>query len=344
MASEDRSAAHRVRLYLSLKEQPYAFDVFQALRRIECVNADQPRLGESARPKDDPVRLGQEPSLNFAGAALARFDTDGGNRRPRLLGYYFGLLGPNGPLPLHLTEHVYDRARNARDTTLSSFLDLFHHRMLSLFYRAWANSSPTVSFDRPRADRFGTYLGSLFGLGTASLRDRDAMPDLAKLHFTGRLACQARHPDGLQAMIGEFFRVAVEIREFLGEWIVIPESSRCFLGRSPESGQLGRTAVAGAQAWSGQHKIGIVLGPLAYGDFQRFLPGGESLARLVALVRNYIGDELAWDLKLVLKKDEVPEINLGQSGRLGWTTWLGDWSFDRDADDLSLTPSLRAAQ
>ena len=343
MAGQDRAAAHRVRLYLALREQPYAFHVFQVLRQIECAHPDQPRLGRSARPRDDAVRLGQEPSMAFAGASLARFEPGGKQRKPRLLGHYFGLMGPNGPLPLHLTEYVHDRARNARDTTLSRFLDVFHHRMLSLFYRAWADTKPTVSFDRAWDDRFGVYLASLFGLGRESLQDRDAMPDLAKRHFAGHLVCQARHPEGLSSIIKEYFGVRVTIREFVGEWIDIPESALCRLGDSPETGSLGETAVAGRQTWSGQHKIGIALGALSYADFERFLPGSESLRRLVAVVRNYIGDELAWDLNLVLKREEVPRTELAKAGRLGWTTWLGDWESEQDSRDLMLSPSIGAA-
>ena len=343
MAGKERAAAHRVRLYLALRERPFAFHVFQVLRQIECAHPDQPRLGRSARPRDDAVRLGQEPSMAFAGSALARFEPGAKQRKPRLLGHYLGLMGPNGPLPLHLTEYVHDRARNARDGTLSRFLDVFHHRMLSLFYRAWADTKPTVSFDRAWDDRFGVYLASLFGLGRDALRDRDAMPDLAKLHFSGHLACQARHPEGLTSIIKEYFGIPVTIHEFLGEWIDIPAACLCRLGGSPETGSLGETAVAGARAWSAQHKIGIALGPLSYADFKRFLPGSESLRRLVAVVRNYIGDELAWDLSLVLRGEEVPGTELADAGRLGWTTWLGDWKSEKDSSDLTLSPSMGAA-
>ena len=126
-----------------------------------------------------------------------------------MLVHFFGLFGPDGPLPLHLTEYARDRSRNHRDPSLQRFADIFHHRALSLFYRAWANSRPTISFDRPEDDRFALYTGALIGLGMESLRNRDAMPDLTKLHFAGHLSCQTRHAEGLASILSEFFKMPV---------------------------------------------------------------------------------------------------------------------------------------
>ena len=114
-------------------------------------------------------------------------------------GQILRLLGPHGPLPTHLTEYVRDRVRNANDPTFARFLDIFHHRMVTLFYRAWANAQPAVSLDRPGRDRFSFYVGSLFGLGEAMLRERDAVPDFAKLHFAGLLAGPTRPAAGLSS-------------------------------------------------------------------------------------------------------------------------------------------------
>lgn len=343
MAAKDRTAARALSLGLALQHEPYNFDFFQAVRSLECVHRDKPRMGRSLRPVDDPVRLGQEPSLAFAASSLASYRPGKDGRPPRLSGYFFGLLGPNGPLPRHLTEYAYDRLRNAHDPTFSRFLDLFHHRMMALFYRAWANARPAVSYDRPESDWFGVYLASLCGLGMDSLRGRDAMPDLAKLHYAGRLSCQTRHPEGLRAMLRDFFGLPARIEEFVGAWMVLPESGRCRLGESPETGALGITTIAGSRVWGYDQKFRVILGAMSMADFERLLPGGESLSRLVALVRNYIGDELDWDLNLVLDKAEVPPLKLGGEGRLGWSTWLGPRRSETDADELILDPLAYAA-
>jgi type VI secretion system protein ImpH len=343
MVAQDRTAARALGLGRALQSEPYRYDFFQAVRSLECVHPGKPRIGRSLRPVDDPVRLGQQPSLAFAASALASYEPAANGRPPRLSGYFFGLLGPNGPLPTHLTEYAYDRARNAHDPTFARFLDVFHHRMLTLFYRAWANARPTVSFDRPEADWFGVYLASLCGLGMDSLRDRDALPDLAKLHYAGRLACQSRHAEGLRAFVEDFFGLPARIEEFVGAWMDLPEDGRCRLGRAPETGTLGMTAIAGARVWGCQQKFRVVLGPLDFGHYRRLLPGGDSLRRLVALVRNYIGDELNWDLNLILKREEVPALLLGGSERLGWSTWLGRRTAESDAGDLMLDPSAHAA-
>ena len=341
MAGETRTAPRAVTLSRELREKPHEFDYFQALRRLECLYRDKPRIGMALHAGDDPIRLGQEPSLAFAPAALASFDPGEQGRRPRLAVYWFGLLGPNGPLPTHLTEYVRDRIRNAEDPTLARFLDVFHHRMLSLFYRAWAAAEPTVNFDRPEDDRFAVYLGSLFGLALPALADRDALPDMAKLHFTGLLSCQTRHPDGLRAMLADYFKIPVEIREFIGQWLELPYGSRFRLGEKLETGTLGRNTTLGARLWECQRRLRIALGPLTFHDYLRMLPDGESLERLVSMARGYIGDELIWDVHLVLRKEQVPLLVLGGQGRLGRTSWLAGRPFVEDADDLVLDPLAR---
>ena len=263
---------------------------------------------------------------------------------PRLAVRFLGLFGPQGPLPLHLTEYARERIRNEGDKTFSHFADVFHHRMLCLFYRAWGNSQPTVNYDRPENDRFAFYIGSLFGIGTEALRRRDALPDRAKLFYAGHLACQAKHADGLSAMLRGFFRVPVRIKEFVGEWmdIAIPDQTR--LGLSKAIGALGQSTVVGARVWGCQHKFRVVVGPMTLKQYQAFLPGGTSLGRLSAVVRNYIGDELEWDANLVLKRAEVPELCLDGGAQLGWTTWLGNPPAGRRIDDLLLNPFFHEMQ
>lgn len=343
MASEHRAPADALELEQALRDAPSAFGFFQALRRLECAYRDGPRIGQTLRPGDEPVRLCQEPSLSFAPSTLAAFSRGTGDHPARLFVYFLGLFGPNGPLPLHLSEYARDRARNAGDPTFARFADLFHHRMLALFYRAWANARPTVSFDRPESDRFAVYLAALFGLGMPSLRGRDAMPDLAKLHYAGRLVCQTRHAEGLTAILADFFRLPVAVEEFVGHWLDLPKESYWRLGDSPRTGTLGVSTIAGSRVWDRQYKFRVVLGPLGIDDYSRMLPGGESLPRLVAAVRNYLGDELDWDLNLVLRRDELPPLKLGAQGRLGWTTWLTSRPPAEDAHDLYLQAMRYAA-
>lgn len=349
MADDDRSPPHILdlppqarALFEALHAAPYEFDFFQALRRIDATHPDHPRLGEATKLSDDAVRLGQIPSLIFAPSTLATFETRD-DLPPRLSTYFFGLFGPSGALPIHLTEYARERVRNVGDRTLVSFTDLFHHRMMSFFYRAWAISRPTVGFDRPASDRFAGYVAALFGLGMASLRDRDGMPDLAKLHFAGRLALQTRPAEGLRAIIADYFKLPVEIEQFFPEWVRLPKESLCALGDSEATGSLGSTATIGERFHVYHHKFRIRIGPMSYANFRRLLPDGRSLSRLVPLVQNYIGDELNWDVMLILIRDEVPAVQLGEAGLLGWTSWLGSRRKESDATDLVLEPYLDVA-
>ena len=326
-------------LLADLAAAPWSWSFYQALRQLEARYRDRPRFGRSTKPVQDAVRLGQEPAVVFAPATIAAWTAGEGGRPDRLLVHFFGLFGPDGALPLHLTEYARDRRRNFRDPTFQRFADIFHHRALSLFYRAWANSRPTVSFDRPEQDRFALYVGALMGLGTEFVRHRDAMPDLTKLHFVGHLSGQTRHAEGLAAILSSFFRMPVRIESFIGAWLVLEPRDRTAVGESPRTASLGRTAVLGGRVWSRQHKFRVVFGPLSLPEYLRLLPGGPSFHRLIPVVRNYVGDALIWDVNLILKADEVPPIQLGRQGRVGWTTWLMPRRTPTDAADLFLDAS-----
>ena len=331
-----------VALFRALAAEPYRYDFYETMRRLECLFADRPRWGRAPRPVDEPIRLGQEPALAFAPSPLASFDPGQDGAPPRLQVHLFGLLGPNGPLPLHVTEYVRERLRNAGDPTVSRFLDLFHHRFLALFYRAWAQAQPHVNRDRPDDDRFAVYVGAFVGVAPAALRNRDRVPDLARFFHAGTLIRHARNGDGLAAVLRHFFGVPAAIEEFVGHWMALGPRERTFLGR--DGATLGAGTVLGGRVWDRQHKFRIHLGPLTLARYESFLPGGAPLAQLVDWVRTYLCFELAWDVRLRLRENEVPPLVLGRAGRLGWTTWLGPRPPGTDADDLCLDaePFVRA--
>ncbi len=338
MAAPDRQPPAAVNRLAALAAAAHRFDLARAMRLLECAFLDRPRLGRSVRPSDDGVRLGQEPHMVFPAGAIAEFATNGrGKHAGTLRVFPLGLLGPNGPLPLHLTEFVLERLRRHQDPTLRSFLDVFHHRILSLFWRAAANSQPAIELDRPEQDRFARYFGALAGFGNSATRDQEPRVDRARRHWIGHFARQVRNPEGLQALIAGFFGIQVRVEEFIGRWLPMPGRERCRLG-AVTGANLGGNAFLGDSIWDCTQTIRIICGPLPLPLYERLLPGGDSWHRLEALVRSYIGFEVAWEARLVLRHAEVPQLRLAADAHLGWTSWLEQPQAGREADGLLLQP------
>ncbi len=336
MASEDGSQTSVVEFLHDVSEKPYRYGFYQTVRRINCFYRDKPITGKAHRPSDDPIRFAQEPYTSFAPSTLSSLEIDSSSQYPRLSQRFIGMFGPNGPLPLHLTEYARDRSRHHRDKTFARFMDMFHHRIVSLFYGAWAQAQPVVQFDRPEQDRFAMYVGSLFGLGLPSLRNADAMHHSSKLGFAGHLSSLPRHVDGLVSMIQGYFEVQSNITEFIAHWMQIPAADRVKLGESSLNGCLGKNTVIGERVWQRQDKFRVSLGPLSLDQYEAFLPTGKSFKALVALVSNYVGIEYLWEVNLILSKEEKPVSCLGKSGSLGWTSWLQTELQVDHVDDLLL--------
>lgn len=325
-----------------LREKPFEYDFFAAVRRLQCSCPELPRVGHSWSPAQDVVRFAQSPALDFAPATLEGVQQKATQGRAVLYSRHFGLLGPNGPMPLCYTEYARERILHHGDPTFAAFCNVFHHRMLSFFFRAWADARKAVDLDRPGGQHWAEFAASLIGLGMESLRNRDQVPDRAKLFFAGRLAQQTRNAEGLEAIVQSFFGVPTELRTFVRRWLKLPAESVCRLGRSADTGTLGMSVIVGSRFFSCQLHFRLRLGPLSLADYMRLLPTRDpksSFRRLRDWVLQYAGEHYSWDVQLVLAKDEVPRTKLGTAGRLGWTTWLKTLPFTHDADDLIFEPA-----
>jgi type VI secretion system protein ImpH len=339
-AKAPRTRETPAEVFADIAAEPYRFDLFQAMRRIESAHPNLPRLGDARRPVEEPFRFVHDTALTFAPAAITALERAQG-RPPRLVQRVIGFLGPNGALPIHLTEYAIDRKLHSGDQTFTRFLDILLHRFGLFFYRAWARSQPTVSLDREDESPLIRHVGAWIGLGELHSRRRDALGDFPKLFFVGRLSRQVRDADGLAAWLTSHLGVAARVEQFCGHWMRLERPQRSRLMRLGQHG-VGRGAVLGESVWDVQHKFRIEIGPMRWDRFSQLLPGRVAINQLRALVRQYVGFEFAWDLRLVLAREDVPRWSLGggrdpQIGRLGRTGWIAARSTTRrtgDARDL----------
>jgi len=297
-----------------------SLDLFALLRHIDA-SAGTARLGYSHTPREDAIRLGQHPSTIFAPSTLYSIDLTG--PRPRINTFTPGVFGPVGALPLHLSEYIRERLHNHGDSALADFVDLFHHRLISLFYRAWADAQATVQMDRPGLDTFSVYTGALVGMGFTGSWQRDSIADSAKLHVAGHLVRLTRNREGLQQILGHFFNTQALIHEFIPTWVPITGQEQTRLSGMHPQNQLGKGAMLGGRVWDVQSRFRLRLGPMRLHQFEHCLPPNPGNRQLRDWVRVYIGVELDWDVELLLHASEVPPATLGGGQRLGWTTWLG---------------------
>lgn len=311
--------SHSLSSRLPLTPGPGGLDFFHVMRRMECTYAEQPRLGTSLRAAHDSVRVGQEVTLGFCGVELKACTAQEGE--PARLTLSSGLMGTDGPMPLHLTEYVWARSAFHGDGAWTAFLDVFHHRMACLLYRAWATSQPVVSLDRPHDDVFASYIGSLCGLPHIPVQ-ADAAATATTLQFSAVLANRRRHAGGLAALLTHYFDLPVRIEQWVGQWLSVPVAQRVRLGRRFKQ-TLGRGQLLGRKVWDRQHKLRVVMGPMDFSKATHLQPETPAFNQLVQWVQLYTGGVYDWDLELRLLAHTIMPLRLGANARVGRSTWLG---------------------
>jgi len=324
----------------ALREDSCSFEFFQAVTLLQRLLDDHQPVGRFSNPEDESVHFSVNNDLAFPASQIAGIEWPQ-NKTPQMKVNFIGLTGPSGVLPYCYTEHVLDRVRN-KDKGLQQFLDIFNHRIVSLFYRAWEKHQFPVTYYLRGEDLFTHHLMDLIGLGTAGLPERQRVPDDALLHFAGLLAKQVRSASALEAILQGYFEVPIEVEQFTGAWYRLDSGTQCHLGEEDcESQQLGCGAVVGDEIWNQQSRVRIRVGPLTLSQYRDFLPDGAAFESLRAIARFFANDEFDLEAQLLLKREEVPGCDIGVEGeqaapQLGWVTWLASKPMDRDPGDTIL--------
>jgi type VI secretion system protein ImpH len=335
-----------------LLAEPYRFDFFQAVRLLESVARHNPRrraepVGYDQAPEQEVVRFRAMPALSFPAAAVHQIRSADEAAPAAMSVTFLGLTGPLGALPPHYTSQLLRRLRN-RDLALRDFLDLFNHRTVSFFYRAWEKYRLPFAYERSRLDGRGEAedlvtrcLYCLVGMGTRGLRDRRSVDDEAFVFYGGHFAHFPRSAVSLEAMLGDYFEMPVRVQQVQGQRLVLEEADRSLLpGPEHRLGrccQLGVNLISGDRVWDVQSKFRVRIGPLGYSQFRGFMPDGDGLRALGQMTRAYVGPELDFDVQVVLRRAEAPECRLEAAGsnapRLGWNTWVHSDPLERDVED-----------
>ena len=309
------------------------------LALLAALEDGERRFGRSGGPEREPARLGQKARLSFATRDIASVDA---RRDPPFVAVEaLGLLGPEGPMPLHLTKWIRTRLSDrwfageqdpASDTAFLDLCNLLQHRMLALYWRAWADAHPVIAAHRPGGGRAGAMLDALCGMGLPGAATAEPRGETAKRRHATALSGEVRGPDRLTRYLSDAIGVPVELREFVGRWTPIPPRLRTRLGRAHTA--LGASVVLNARVFERRDRVELRVGPLDAARFGRLLDDETTMDELRHAVLFALGHELEVDLRLVLRADEVPDARLGGC-RLGRTTWLRH-DRRRDADDLRL--------
>lgn len=319
-----------------MEDEPFRVRFFQAVRLMERLAADREMVGRFVHPKSEAVHFSARQSISFPASEVHSTEWPEG-KPPKMVVNFMGLTGPVGVLPIYYTEMIMHRAL-AKDRAVGEFFDIFNHRVISLFYRAWEKYRFTLPYERGEPDQMSQMLKDLIGIGTAGLQDRQDVLDDSLVFYSGLLAQHPRSALGLEQIIADYFDVPVEIEQFAGAWFKLDKKTQtCFQDGDTESECLGGGAVVGDEIWDHQSVVRICIGPLPLERYLEFLPTGSAYAPLRALVHFYFNDELDFELQLVLERDHTPQCELGAEGdespQLGWVTWMKTKPLGRDPAD-----------
>lgn len=320
MATQERQPDTALRKLVF--EEFHGLSFFRAVQLIELLDSRR-QVGESLSPAEEPVRFRVKPGLGFPPSDIADVREIAEEKSVEMMVTFMGLLGASGALPGCYTTLAMERLA-AKDTALTSFLDIFHHRLISLFYLGWKKNRFAARCLAEKRDRCTTYFLSLIGLGTGGLTGKVGLESDSLIYFGGQLSRQVCSVGTIEATVAYFLEMPTRVEQFIDRKIEIELEDRTRLGLA--NSRMGVDAVCGRQAWENQTRFRLDIGPLSYRQFQRLMPNGDLLKPLVSLVNYLAGVEYEFEVRPRLKRDEVPGFVIGKpapdSPRLGWSTWM----------------------
>ena len=321
-----------------LLDEPYRFEFFQAVRLLEKIFPERRSVGRDASVTPEIIRFRSRLGLEFPASEVHQIsetnDETVEEQRLEMFVNFMGMIGVSGVMPTHYTELAMERSRY-RDTAMWSFRDIFTHRAVSLFFRAWEKYRFPIAYERGKDD-FTAFLFDFVGLGTNGLRGRMDLADESLLPYGGLIAQKPHSAVALGNILSDYFGIKAKVEQFFGQWLELDTESITTLGQA--NSLLGTSAIIGTRIWEQQSKFRVRLGAMPFKEFQDFLPSGAAHKSLKSIVRFMTGLEFDFDVQLVLQAKQVPGTILTTRAKrrpmLGWTSFLKTKPFRQDDEQV----------
>jgi len=329
-------------LWKRLLEQAWKFDCLQAIWLLERYCGGAVPVGGRGPVARENLRFRPDLSLGFPPTDLRRAIQC---RQPDTDAVYYilevaflGLYGVSTPLPLHYAvdilraagrdagDQVGDRpeAGSAGSSPVRDLLDVLHHRLISLFYRAWLKYHYERMFGAPQRDVITEYLRLLIGCPPGYDEDVLGVSPIRLLRYAGLLTQRPKSATMLEGMLTDYWGdVPVCVEQFVGQWVALdtPDLNRCGLA----SCGLGVDLTVGEQVYDLGGAFRVCIGPVGWDTYLSFVPGGWRYRQTRDLTRLYCQDPLAVTFQLKVRAGEVPEMQLtsdANASSLGLTSWV----------------------
>jgi len=323
VAAENRVEDHP--LIEGVLQRGYDYEFFQLVRLLHQLHPTATSIGHQGPVDQECIRFQPTAEMGFPASDIALVKRAyGPNGEPRFVleTTFLSLLGSQSPLPIYYTESYLQD--DSDETLVKEFLDLFHHRLQSLFYRVWEKYRYQILFQPSGTDYYSKRLLSLIGLGSEILPRDFRVPAVRVLAYAGLLTQMPRSASALEGVLNDYFPgIFMRIEGCSPQWIPIEPSQLNRLGQ--RNCRLGRDLTVGERVYDRSCTFSAIVGPVGMENFMQFLPPGERLAEMRELVDLFNSDSLDYYVDLWIRRDEIPELKLSSpTALLGWTTWAGE--------------------
>lgn len=267
------------------------------------------KVGHDALPDNELIRFKSVQHLGFPGHPISDIKkssyANNAHCSVEMTLSFMGLTGPNGVLPQHYSELVLQRIKS-KDTGMRDFYDLFNHRLISLFYRAWEKYQFGINLQSNEEFKLDPFTQTLSHIAGGKNKQ--------KIYYSGIFNHKTRSVEGLQNILTDITNCHVLIEQFKGKWMYLNESEQTRLGSQSEpEGQharLGAGASCGSRVWDINSNIKIILTPKKDSDTQSLLPNGKRSEAAQSFIKAYLPQNIDYTLQLKLADSEITKAKL----------------------------------
>jgi type VI secretion system protein ImpH len=312
MAAKERRT--RTSVKKALYENACGFNFFKAVHLLEGYIQGDP-LGKKLSPRNDPVRFRVRPGFTFPASDIYTLQSGHAHAGPEMTVNFMGLIGPKGVLPDWYNAYAQELNHN-KDYAFTDFLDLFHHRLISLFYLAWKKYRLVENYLPDARDPISNSIASFVGIGG---REKKVDPDFDRMNrrrlifFSGMAARTVPTASAIEAIIANAVGVTVCVRQFVERMIPIHEQDRTRLGQTNST--LKKDALCGGRIRDAGSFFIVELGPMSWEKYLSFQPRSRNMVLVRKLITFIVGLEYEFQIRLILNGEDIPGLPLGGGGK-----------------------------